>query len=222
MLSRLLAMGIVVVLTAGFGATPGVAQNEDGAMPAAQNPSLVAILDRLSENPYSPEQYGAKITLKVKLKIFPWISIRLNGNSFYKRPGLYRFVFRGVPKAAESFHNLTYDLGTPNAWPDKYDIALQSAPSDGHDAVVRLTPKKAVMVKYLDVSIDPISGHMDKAVWSRNDGGTITLVQKYVPIGEKLIVSHQEAEIAIPHMRAELSADYSDFDQSASEETFDK
>ena len=52
---------------------------------------------------------------------------------------------------------------------------------------------------------------MDSALWSRNDGGTIVLHQQYAPVGDKVIVAHQQATIALPHMRAELVADYTNF-----------
>ena len=45
-------------------------------------------------------------------------------------------------------------------------------------------------------------------MWSRKDGGTITLQQLYHPVGAAEIVTRQTATIAIPHMRAELTADY--------------
>jgi len=75
------------------------------------------------------------------MRMFPWISITLNGNSAYKRPGLYHFVFKSVPKVAEHFSDLAYDLENPATWPQKYQIALQSPGSKDVDPVIRLTPK---------------------------------------------------------------------------------
>jgi hypothetical protein len=78
--------------------------------------------------------------------------------------------------------------------------------------VLRLTPKtRAGMVAYLDVTTDAQSGRLLKAVWSRHDGGKITLTQTYQTVGASDIVSHQDAMIDIPHMRAELTAEYAGF-----------
>jgi hypothetical protein len=77
--------------------------------------------------------------------------------------------------------------------------------------VLRLTPKKPGLVAYLDVTTAAQSGRLLRAVWSRHDGGTITLVQQFQPLGNAEIVTHQVATINIPHMRAELTADYSSF-----------
>ena len=203
-------VAFLLSLVLGAGA-PGRAPAQEGSL--APDPRVAAMLAKLSEAPVPP-QYSAKILLHVKLKVFPWISLKLNGDSFYKRPGLYRFAFRGVPKAADNFQNIAYDLGNPSVWPAKYDISLLSPAAPGVDAVVRLVPRKHGLVKALDVSVDAVSGHLDKAVWSRYDGGTIVLTQRYAPMGSKEIVAHQEASIAIPHMRADLVADYSNFEMS--------
>ena len=173
---------------------------------------LSAILAKLAADPTTPTQYKAQVKLHVRLRVFPWISMTLNGDSVYKRPGLYHFVFKGVPKAAEHFSDLAYDLGTAATWPQKYNITLQTPGSAGVEPVVRLIPKKHGMVKYLDVSVDMAKGHIDKAVWNRFDGGVISLVQHYDTVGNNEIVADQVASIDIPHMKAELEATYSGFD----------
>ncbi|GAC1414765.1 MAG: hypothetical protein NVSMB5_03100 [Candidatus Velthaea sp.] len=181
---------------------------------SAQNvsavPSLIAVLARLAADPETPREYHANVSLHVRLRIFPFIRLTLHGNSSYRRPGIYHFVFRGVPKVAEKFNDLNYDLGDPTKWPDRYDIAFapQSTPSE---PVVRLTPRVHGLVKTLDVAIDMAKGHMTKATWSRYDGGTITLAQTYAPVSGAEIVAKQDATIDIPHMRADVSADYADF-----------
>ena len=174
--------------------------------------TLPQILAKLEADPTTPNQYNAQIRLRVRMRMFPWLSITLNGNSAYKRPGLYHFVFRGVPKAAEHFSDLAYDLGTPATWPQKYEISLLSPGTADSEPIVRLTPKKRGMVKNLDVSVDVAKGHIDKAVWSRFDGGVISLVQHYNTVGTHEIVAEQDASINIPRMRAELDASYTKFD----------
>jgi hypothetical protein len=173
-------------------------------------PSVQTLLARLSADNPMPREYTANVDLHVKLRMFPFIGLTLHGDSSFKRPGLYHFVFRGVPKAAEKFNEMNYDLGDATKWPDRYVIA--AAPqSTALAPVVRLTPKVRGMVKWLDVSIDPEKGHLMRAVWSRFDGGTITLVQTYAPAGENEIVSRQTASIDIPHMKADISAEYRSF-----------
>lgn len=174
--------------------------------------TLAEVLARLAADPTTPNQYNAQVKLHVRMRMFPWISITLNGNSAYKRPGLYHFVFKGVPKAADRFSDLAYDLGNASTWPQKYDMALLSPGSKDAEPVLRLTPKKRGLVKNLDVSVDMMKGHIDKAIWTRFDGGVISLVQHYNAVGNHELVAEQDASINIPRMKAEVSAEYTGFD----------
>ncbi|MDQ6827119.1 MAG: hypothetical protein M3Z14_07980 [Candidatus Eremiobacteraeota bacterium] len=199
-----LATCIVVALSLHYG-------SNIGAQSQTVDPALAAVMQKLVDDPTTPAQYSAAVKLHVKLRIFPFISLTLKGNSVYKRPGLYHFVFRGVPKAVEHFSDLAYDLGNPNSWVQKYTISLLTPPSAGVDPVLRLIPKRHGMVKALDVAVNMEKGHIMKAVWSRFDGGTISLAQHYNTVGTHELVREQNATIDIPHMKAELVADYSAF-----------
>jgi hypothetical protein len=172
------------------------------------------VVARLALGANTPDAYSANVKLHVKLRVFPFISLTLNGKTTYRRPGLYHFVFRGVPKAAEKFDDLRYDLGDPLAWSQRYEVSF--APQSSATApVVRLVPRTPGMVATLDVTADAVAGRLLKAVWTRHDGGTIVLVQTYRPLGSGEIVARQAATISIPHMRAELTADYSEFSVEA-------
>lgn len=189
-----------------------------GVLPAGAAPPpvpivpLAAVLERLAQSPEAPDQYSADVKLHVRLRFFPWISLTLRGNEVYKHPGLYHFVFRGVPKAAEHFSDLAYDLGDATAWPQKYTISLLAPAAPGVDPIVRMMPKRRGMVRTLDVTVNMASGTIQKAVWSRFDGGTITLVQHYDTVGRREVVAEQDAKIRIPHMSADVTATYSNFD----------
>jgi hypothetical protein len=108
---------------------------------------------------------------------------------------------------------MKYDLGDPAHWADRYEIAY-APESTVATPVLRLTPKTPVLVKSLDVALDPARGRILKAVWSRSDGGVITLVQTYAPVAGHAFVAKQTATISLPRMKAELEADYADFDTS--------
>ena len=198
-----------LLLAALLAAAPLAAAADDVPAPAA--PTVAAVLDALAASPDQPQAYKASVALHVRMRVFPFIRMTLHGNSWYKRPGLYRFVFRGVPIVAKAFSDMKYDLGDPARWPERYEVAF--APESTPAApVLRLTPKSPVQVKQLDVTVDPAHGRILRAVWGRNDGGTITLVQTYVPgIAGHAVVQKQVSTINLPHMKAELEADYADF-----------
>jgi hypothetical protein len=176
-------------------------------------PSVSSVLTTLAASSEQPEEYKASVALHVRMRVFPFIRITLHGDSWYKRPGLYRFVFRGVPVIARAFSDMKYDLGNPAQWPERYEIAF-AAESTAVAPVLHLTPKNPVLVKSLDVALDPAHGRILKATWTRNDGGRITLVQTYAPVSGHAFVAKQTATINLPRMKADLEADYTDFNTS--------
>ncbi len=173
---------------------------------AAAAPAIV--LARLSADPRTPEGYSADLELHVKLHSFPFIGLTVHGTSTYRKPGLYHYQLQNLPHIAAKFNDLHYDLGDPETWTARYDITM--SPLSTSDApVLRLTPKKpGGMVTYLDIQTDNKNGRMLQATWKRRDGGTIVLTQTYAPIGPNDVVTAQHATFDIPHMRAELTATY--------------
>ena len=179
-------------------------------VPATSPPAsgeMNAVLARLQSDPRQPDGYSAALELHVKLHSFPFIGVTVHGTSEYKRPGQYHYLLRNVPRIAGKFDDLRYDLGDPVSWAKKYDMAM--APQSTDEApVLRLTPKHAGLVTALDIETDATHGRMLKATWRRKDGGTIVLTQTYSPVGPSDVVLNQHAEIDIPHMRAEVTATY--------------
>lgn len=179
-----------------------------GTLPGGQ---LGAILQRLASNPAAPSQYTADVQLHLHMRYFPWISRTVSGSEVYKHPGFYQFVFRDAPKALDQLSGLESDLADPRGWPQRYDVSLLVAPSPGVDPVVRLSPKVHKLVKTLDITVDMSKAHIDKAVWTRFDGGTITMTQKYGVVAAREVVSEQDAAVRIPSMSADVTALYSNF-----------
>jgi hypothetical protein len=110
------------------------------AAPAQDALTVPGVLAALAAAPDPPEEYKASVSLHVRMRVFPFIRLTLHGDSWYKRPGLYRFVFRGVPLIARAFSDMKYDLGDPAHWPDRYEIAF-APDSTAAAPVLRLTPK---------------------------------------------------------------------------------
>jgi hypothetical protein len=196
---------LAALLALGGLSTPATVHAES----AYQDPRVAALMQRLIQNPTVPDQYSADVKLHVRLRVFPWISLTLHGSEVYKHPGFYHFVFRGVPKAAQGFSDMAYAIGDAAVWSQKYDISLLDAA--GNQPVLRLVPKTHGLVKTLDVTVDPETGRLERWVWSRNDGGTISVTQHYQKLQSCDVVAAQDAAIRIPHMSADLFATYSNF-----------
>src|ERR1700681_4719883 len=173
------------------------------AAAADEAPSVPAVLAELAASPEQPGEYKASVALHVRLRVFPFIRMTLHGDSWYKRPGLYRFVFRGVPLIARAFFDMKYDLGDPAHWPDRYEIAF-APQSTAAAPVLRLTPKSAVMVKQLDVALDPAPRRVPKAgLFARRRRQNPAGAAVYARLRAR-VRGQQSATINLPRMKAEL------------------
>jgi hypothetical protein len=173
------------------------------------DPQVATILDRLAD-PMSPGGYTAAVKLHVKLRVFPFISMTLNGTTTYQRPGIYEFSFHGFPLVARQFEKMGFDLGDPRAWPQQYDIARLADAGNG-DCMLRLTPRASRVTRYIDITVDPAKGHILRARWSRYDNGTLALTEQYTAVGSSEMVSTAQAQVAIGAIRATLSMEFGDF-----------
>jgi hypothetical protein len=203
---------LVAVLVACLALCVSPVRADDTAPPTAVTPAGPAgpaiVLADLAAYPRTPEGYSAHVELHVKLHSFPFIGLTVHGTSSFRRPGLYHYQLTNLPRIASKFDDLRYDLGDPTSWETRYDITM--APASTDDApILRLTPKKSAgMVAYLDIQTDAKHGRMLKATWTRHDGGTIVLTQTYATLGSADVVTAQHATFDIPHMRAEMTATY--------------
>jgi hypothetical protein len=205
-------MGRRRVLVAAFAAAVAWWSALAGALPVradeiAPDAGATSVLARLASDPRTPDAYSANVDLRVKLRTFPFLGLAVHGTSSFRRPGFYHFQLDNLPKIAAKFDDLNYDLGDPMSWPQRFDVSL--APQSTDDIpVLRLTPKKRGLVRMLDIETDAKGARILKATWTRYDGGRIVLVQTYAAFGAADVVTGQHATIDIPHVRADVSADY--------------
>jgi hypothetical protein len=204
-LLRPISIGVIVAVF--LTAIPPAGAQDEPVQAASQ---VVAVLDRLAADPLTPQSYTSVVTLHVKLRMFPFITMTLNGSSTYQRPGIYKFSFHGFPLVARQFEKMDFNLGDPKTWPEKYDVALVGAGSNGAQ-VLRLTPKSSNTVKHIDITVDPAKGHILKAQWARYDRGQLELSQRYATVGQNEMVSQAEAQVAIGAIKAKLNIDFADF-----------
>jgi hypothetical protein len=202
-----LRFGLIAATIAALLAWAAPAWPDEPGPPASGALSPAVVLAMLATDPRTPDGYGADVELHVKLHSFPFIGLTVHGSSTYRRPGQYHYQLRNLPRIVAKFDDLRYDLGDPAAWSQKFDITM--APQSTEEVpVLRLTPKHPGMVIALDIETDAKHARMLVATWRRKDGGTIVLTQTYEPFASADVVTQQHAVIDIPHMRADLTATY--------------
>jgi hypothetical protein len=178
-----------------------------------------AIIVKMENRNPSLESYRSRVHVDVRMLNFPFLSPKLDGTSYFKRPNVNEVVFDRVPGYAKGFSRLFNDVADPGQWEKDQNISLDGTQTvDGKTLLVlRLTKK--IHSDILDHSlafIDPQSYALEQMEWDYTSGGKITMVQNYRSEEGYTVLSSQHATINIPHVHAVADASYGAYQTNVS------
>lgn len=205
------AAGFVAVLA--FLGRPAGADPAVAASPSAPITEPAVLLERVIERNPSLISYQGRAHVDIKMSSFPFLRQHLDATTYYKRPSNYEVVFDRVPSYAKGFEKLFSDVGDPSGWARRFTITY-----DGEhefrgrmDAQLRMVQKVRGMIDHETVLIDPNGGTIDQIRYDYYNGGHITMTQTFTNVGGYTMIAAQEAEIAVPYVRAVAHGNYSDY-----------
>jgi len=187
-----------------------------GAPVAAESPApepadaQTILAKMISRNP-SLESYRSRVHVDIRMLNFPFLAPKLDGTSYYKRPGLNEVVFDRVPSYAKGFSRLFDVVADPSAWEKDQNVTFDGTQTvDGHPMLVlRLTKKiHSDILDHTLAYVDPQTYALQEMEWDYTSGGKITMVQNYRSEGSYSLLSSQHATINIPHVHAVADASY--------------
>jgi len=197
--------GVLLALVAAIGASfvPAQAQSPETDAYAV----IAKILDR---NP-SLTSYRAPVHVDVHMTNFPFLSPKLEGTTYFKRPNNYEVVFTKVPSYAKGFEKLFNDVGDPTQWEREQNISFDGTQEVYGRPMLVLTMTKKIHSTILDHTvayIDPQTYELWQMEWHYTSGGLITMRQWYRSEGTFSVLSQQHADINIPHVHAVADSQY--------------
>ncbi|HEY9180681.1 MAG TPA: hypothetical protein VIO32_08165, partial [Candidatus Baltobacteraceae bacterium] len=184
------------------------------AQPASAQSSAAAILAGISARNPSLQSFQARVHVDVRMLNFPWLSPKLDGTSYYKRPQSYEVVFDRVPSYAHGINKLFGDIDDVAAWEKDWNIAYTGVQNVAGKPYFTLRMTKKI---YSDQTadtiayVDPATYQVARMDWHYRNGGTITMTQTYRQQGEYSVVGTQHADIHIPHVHAVADATYGEY-----------
>ncbi len=181
------------------------------AAPIPTDPS--AIVARVVERNPDLSSYEGRMHVDLKLTSFPFISRHFDASTYFKRPANYEVVFDRVPTYASGFAKLFTDVGDPTNWERRFRISFAGEQDvRGHrDVVLRLVQRVRGMIDHETVLIDPNAWAIDSIRYDYYNGGHVTMTQTFRQVGSYSLLAEQDAEIAIPHVRAVAHGTYTDY-----------
>ncbi len=179
----------------------------------AQSPSVDAhsIIEKMADRNPSLSSYRAPVHVDVHMLNFPFLSPKLEGTSYFKRPSNYEVVFTKVPSYAKGFEKLFNDVGDPASWEKDQNVTFNGTQQlDGRSMLVLTMTKKihSTILDHTVAYVDPQTYELWRMEWHYTSGGTIAMRQWYRSEGPFSVLSQQHADINIPHVHAVADSQY--------------
>ncbi len=184
--------------------TPAVGQQQ-------QSGDAHTIIQRIMERNPSLHSFQARVHVDVRMLNFPFISPKLDGTSYFKRPNDYEVIFDRIPGYAKGFKKMFADIGDPAAWERESNVVYDGERSLNARPVLALRMTKKIHSTILDHAIayvDATSYEILQMEWHYSSGGTIVMTQVYKNEGSYTVIATQHADIQIPHVHAVADATY--------------
>jgi len=182
----------------------------------AQSPSDNAhgVIEKVEARNPSLKSFQARMHVDVRMLNFPFLSPKLDGTAYFKRPSNYEVVFDRVPSYAKGFKRLFADVGDAASWERDNNVTLDAPASlNGRPMIVLRLTKKVYsdQLDHADIFVDASSYQVAQMEWHYRNGGKIVMTQNYKTEGSFNVIATQHAEISIPHVHAVADANYGQY-----------
>jgi outer membrane lipoprotein-sorting protein len=192
-------------LLATLGAVP------ENASESRLPPDARSVLTRMAQRNSTLSSYQARLHVDIRMLSFPFLSPKLDGTSYYRRPDTYVVVFDRMPSYARGFSRMFNDVGNPLAWEKEQNVSVEgSSTIDGRAMIVlRLTKKiHSDILDHTLAYVDAASYTLTRMEWYYTNGGKIAMTQQYRVEGGYVLLAAQHGTINIPYVRAVADAAY--------------
>lgn len=183
----------------------------------AQTPSAPdahAIIRQILERNPSLASFQTRVHVRVRMLNFPFVSLGLDGTSYYRRPDNYEVVFDRVPGYASGLKHVFAHIADPASWERDWNVACTGLHAIDGRSLLQLQMTKKIpspSVRETDAFVDPASFSIARMEWHYFNGGSIVMTQTYKVEGSYWVIASQHADIHIPHVRAVADATYDSY-----------
>lgn len=181
------------------------------AFAQAPVPDAQSIMQRMEQRNPSLQSFQARVHVNTRMLNFPWLSPKLDGTSYFKRPDNYMVVFDRVPSYAHGITKLFGDVGDAVTWQKEWNVAFSGAQSVDGKHLLALTMTKKIysdQIKDRVAYVDPATFQVVRMDTHYRNGGTISMTQTFKTEGGYTVIATQHADISIPHVHAVADATY--------------
>ena len=173
--------------------TPAASAKPEGA-------NIDAVIDSVINRNPGLFSYSAHTTWDIRQKNFPYLHPVLEGSEYFTSPGFTLFDFPHTPAYLKGITKVESTAYAANRWRRCYDISLQDQPNA---YLLHMVPKIRGEVTSVDVTVSKTDAQLQHFDWSYNNPDDhVSLTQTYSTIGGYSVVTQQQSELRLHHIRA--------------------
>lgn len=171
------------------------------------SPEAAAVIQKMLDRNESLNSYQSRVHVDMRMLNFPFLSPKLDGTAYYKRPNKFEVVFDRVPAYAKGFQSLFNDVADPVSWRVDSNITSKGLVKlDGYpnEMIAIYMTKRQYSATIADTVayIEPNTYELLEMDFNYRNGGKIRFRQWYRMEGGFSVVSQQHVDIDIPHVHA--------------------
>ena len=80
------------------------------------SPDAAAVIAKMLDRNANLKSFQARVHVDMRMLNFPFLSPKLDGTAYFKRPNKSEVVFDSVPAYAKGFESLFDDVADPTSW----------------------------------------------------------------------------------------------------------
>ncbi len=197
---------------------PGIAragQNDPVPLATGASSSVAgasAVYERMQKVNAGLASYTASLKLDITSHSFPYLSPKLTGTAYYKKPNKNAIHFDQVPALADKFQSVYPQIEPPAEWNAIYVVTPIA--DDGTNANFKLVRRKNGRIDHIDVKVDDKTATIATMTWFYKEdagGGSISLNQEYMPVGGNYVVKSATGHVDIPKFNLDIVSAFSDY-----------
>ena len=191
------------------------AQNDPAPLATLNSTSAAgaaAVYGRMQKVNAGLTSYTASLKLDIASHSFPYLSPKLTGTAYYKKPDKNAIHFDQVPALADKFQSVYPQIEPPAEWNATYLVTPLS--DDGTNSTFKLVRRKNGRIDHIDVKVDDKTATIATMTWFYKEdagGGSISLSQEYMPVGGNYVVKSATGHVDIPKFNADIVSAFSDY-----------
>ncbi len=175
----------------------------------ASSASGAAVFARMKTVNANLKSYEAAVHVDIAMHSFPFISPKLDGQAYFKKPDRNAVVFDTVPALANAFRKVYPQIPPPEQWDRLFVVTVAS--DDGTVTALKLVPRKHGRISFIDVKADDKTATVTSLVWNYEEGGSIALDQEYSLVNGAYVVTAQTGKVELPSYKADVASKFSGY-----------